>query len=167
MSLSYLEFVQILTAINLYLSPNLESFVHYLFKYFFKKFHNFPLFFWDFSDRNVDSFIIVLIVSLSLSLSFFFCQILSLSVVRLINSIDLVSSSLTLSSRLPSGAEPFGKFLFWLLYLPVLQSVLGSLQRFLLLLSFVFFICFKRIHDDLWSTFMMSSLWSLSDNFNS
>jgi len=68
MSLSYLEFVQILTAINLYLSPNLESFVHYLFKYFFKKFHTFPLF-WDFSDRNVNSFIIVFIVS-----SFFFVK---------------------------------------------------------------------------------------------
>ena len=144
MSLSYLEFVQILTAINLYLSPNLESFVHYLFKYFFKKFHTFPLFFWDFSDINVNSFIIVFII---FSFFFFFCQIPSLSVVRLINSIDLVSSSLTLSSQLHSAVEPISKFLFWLLYLPVLQSALGSLQRFLLVLSFVFFICFKRIHD--------------------
>lgn len=41
--------------IYIYILPNLSSFGHYFLKYFFSPTH---LFFWDYNDRNISSFVI-------------------------------------------------------------------------------------------------------------
>lgn len=66
--LSCLEFVQILTAVNLCLSPNLESFAHYFFKYFEK------FLFWL-------PYLSVLQFTLVLFSNFYFCWVLYFSFV--------------------------------------------------------------------------------------